>query len=587
MDNNKLGLKIVRINDGYTDLLEINGDQKWTKNVWDIRKNLENIDNLNGSSAVLMLISIDTGHILTIASLIEGRITDCISAWIHIPAAISVSGKELVELVESVKKEILANTRNDEKLRQLFSKEYELAPVTKMASGSVGEKCAYRYYGQKAKYTLAELLNDMYQSYYKNYKSIFLLDNSTNLRCTSGEDLSDQKVYSMMIVKSPGAFESFEPYIGGQPFVGQMYVVEGDIINIEWKRDNYLPIKTVCIAQSEIKYKYPKSDQYQKVIPYNIITVLDELNRNMQHYDLCINGQLIKKGESFIISENKLIRTKVKISANGYNDYEECIDLTNKRTINLTKKIYTYEFLLPIKNHNDYSIKIDYDVCIKTSPINGYESNNSILPLPDKNELHYQPFTKKHLVICLIIVALSLCVGICAGWFVKGFFTKSKIRELETEISLLKKEKPTQKNDNKSITKKESSKEDGKIKASEKKISAIEYLDNNEIWNRTEMEKFEDLKGLWDAMNERKFDDILKYRETLSSSKEFNNLVKCVENNKDKKGLGLYNTKTNDHDITIKRYINNLNNAKPDQNKGKSKDKENNVSENKNSQANW
>lgn len=46
MDNNKLGLKIVRINQGYTDLFEINGDQVWTKNVWDIRKDLENIDNL-------------------------------------------------------------------------------------------------------------------------------------------------------------------------------------------------------------------------------------------------------------------------------------------------------------------------------------------------------------------------------------------------------------------------------------------------------------------------------------------------------------------------------------------------------------
>ena len=91
MDNNKLGLKIVRINQGYTDLLEINGDQIWTKNVWDIRKDLENIDNLDGSSAVLMLTSIDTGHILTVASLIEGRITDCISAWMYVPASINIS----------------------------------------------------------------------------------------------------------------------------------------------------------------------------------------------------------------------------------------------------------------------------------------------------------------------------------------------------------------------------------------------------------------------------------------------------------------------------------------------------------------
>ena len=77
---------------------------------------------MDGSSAVLMLTSVDTGHILTVASLIEGRITDCISAWIYVPASIIIAGKELVEIVDAVKKEILANERNDERLTQLLSK---------------------------------------------------------------------------------------------------------------------------------------------------------------------------------------------------------------------------------------------------------------------------------------------------------------------------------------------------------------------------------------------------------------------------------------------------------------------------------
>ena len=163
-----------------------------------------------------MLTSIDTGHMLTVASLIEGRITDCISAWIHIPATISVSGKELVELVESAKKEILANERNDEKLRQLFSKEYELAPATKMAGGSVGEKCAYRYYGQKAKYTLAELLKDMCQSYYKNYKSIFLLDTSRKFDTTNIVIciLLGSKVYSALITRICNRYFIASIYMG-------------------------------------------------------------------------------------------------------------------------------------------------------------------------------------------------------------------------------------------------------------------------------------------------------------------------------------------------------------------------------------
>ena len=149
MDSNKLGVKIVRINQGYTDLLEINGDQKWTKNVWDIREDLKTIDNLDGSSAVLMLTSVDTGHILTIGTLIEGRPNDCISAWLYVPVSINISGKELVEIVDLVKKEILVNERNDERLTQLFSKIYESAPATKIMSKSTGKKCAFRYYLSK------------------------------------------------------------------------------------------------------------------------------------------------------------------------------------------------------------------------------------------------------------------------------------------------------------------------------------------------------------------------------------------------------------------------------------------------------
>ena len=288
MDNNKLGLKIVRINQGYTDLFEINGDQVWTKNVWDIRKDLENIDNLDGSSAVLMLTSVDTGHILTVASLIEGRITDCISAWIYVPASIIIAGKELVEIVDAVKKEILANERNDERLTQLLSKTYESAPASRITTKSNGEKCAYRYYGQKAKYTLAELLKDMCQSYYKNYKSIFLLDNSTSLRCLSGDNLSDHKVYSMVVIKSPGQVDSFVPYIGEQPFVGQMYAIEGDVINIEWRRDGYMPIHTSSTITPGAKYSLPTPNQYVRLLPYNYIKITDEWNQRVEDYELCV-----------------------------------------------------------------------------------------------------------------------------------------------------------------------------------------------------------------------------------------------------------------------------------------------------------
>lgn len=564
MDNNKLGLKIVRINQGYTDLFEINGDQVWTKNVWDIRKDLENIDNLDGSSAVLMLTSVDTGHILTVASLIEGRITDCISAWIYVPASINIAGKELVEIVDAVKKEILANERNDERLTQLLSKTYESAPASRITTKSNGEKCAYRYYGQKAKYTLAELLKDMCQSYYKNYKSIFLLDNSTSLRCLSGDNLSDHKVYSMVVIKSPGQVDSFVPYIGEQPFVGQMYAIEGDVINIEWRRDGYMPIHTSSTITPCAKYSLPTPNQYVRLLPYNYIKITDEWNQRVEDYELCVAKKQVNKGDDIQISESMLNNVWVEIYAEGYEPHSGHVNLMQPVHIKMTKEMYSYEFLLPLKNDEGYyPIKISGNRKVKSSPVKGYVTEDGYVTRNDKNYLRFKPFTRKFWITCLICSIIVLLLGVCGGYALNDFIGGKADNQ---EVSKLTKENTELKNRIKELEKRNynytpkgatNNNEDYSLDA------AVSYLDNNNKWNRTEMEKFDDLKGLWDALNERLFDDIIKYEAKLKQSVTFSEVLQAVKANKHKNFAKPY---SNDYDIRIhpeqgvsNGYINALN----------------------------
>ena len=564
MDNNKLGLKIVRINQGYTDLFEINGDQVWTKNVWDIRKDLENIDNLDGSSAVLMLTSVDTGHILTVASLIEGRITDCISAWIYVPASINIAGKELVEIVDAVKKEILANERNDERLTQLLSKTYESAPASRITTKSNGEKCAYRYYGQKAKYTLAELLKDMCQSYYKNYKSIFLLDNSTSLRCLSGDNLSDHKVYSMVVIKSPGQVDSFVPYIGEQPFVGQMYAIEGDVINIEWRRDGYMPIHTSSTITPGAKYSLPTPNQYVRLLPYNYIRITDEWNQRVEDYELYVAKKLVNKGADIPISESMLNNVWVEIYAEGYEPRSGHVNLMQPVHIKMTKEMYSYEFLLPLKNDEGYyPIKISGNRKVKSSPVKGYVTEDGYVRRNDKNYLRFKPFTRKFWITCIICSIIVLLLGVCGGYALNDFIGGKADNQ---EVSKLTKENTELKNRIKELEKRNynytpkgatNNNEDYSLDA------AVSYLDNNNKWNRTEMEKFDDLKGLWDALNERLFDDIIKYEAKLKQSVTFSEVLQAVKANKHKNFAKPY---SNDYDIRIhpeqgvsNGYINALN----------------------------
>lgn len=553
MDNNKLGLKIVRINQGYTDLFEINGDQIWTKNVWDIRKDLENIDNLDGSSAVLMLTSVDTGHILTVASLIEGRITDCISAWIYVPASINIAGKELVEIVDAVKKEILANERNDERLTQLLSKTYESAPASRITTKSNGEKCAFRYYGQGAKYTLSELLKDMCQSYYKSYKSVFLLDNSSKLKCLQGDNLSDQKVYSMVVVKSPGNIDSFVPYIGERPFVGQIYAIEGGTIDIEWRRDGYMPIHTKSTIASGAKYSVPTPNQYVRVLNYNYIKVVDEWSQRVTDYDLYVAKQRISKNEDIRISEATLNNVWVEIHAEGFEPISGHLNLTQPVQLKLVKETYAYEFLLPLKNEEGYyPIKISGNRKMKNSPVKGYVTENGYVTRNDKNYLRFKPFTRKFWITCLICSIIVLLLGICGGYALNDFIGGKADNQ---EVGKLTKENDDLKSRIKELEKRNYNyAPKGSESNSDEKLvdAAISYIDHNNVWNRTEMEKHEPLKGLWDAMNERRFDDILAYENVLGKSAIFKELVAAITKNRHKPFSGNFNTNPNDFDITIK-----------------------------------
>lgn len=552
MDNNKLGLKIVRINQGYTDLFEINGDQVWTKNVWDIRKDLENIDNLDGSSAVLMLTSVDTGHILTVASLIEGRITDCISAWIYVPASINIAGKELVEIVDAVKKEILANERNDERLTQLLSKSYESAPATRITTKSNGDKCAYRYYGQGAKYTLSELLKDMCQSYYKNYKSIFLLDNASKLRCLIGDNLSEQKVYSMIVVKSPGKIDSFVPYIGKQVFSNDIYAIEGDNITVEWKLNGFKTIvKTFSVAKG-VECPIPTRNEYMMIIESNTIQVRDENSgAEISDYNLRINGCNISNGQRFAISIDIVAQSKVEIYADGYEEIAKIYDLRRQHIVHLKKKRFAYNFVLLSKNHKEIHIEYPTKGFLEESPIEGYRPYRGKLDPYRENWLEYRPFTKAIKITLSIIIAVVLFIGVGAGWYLADYLHKKEISDYKKQISTLTYDLNNAKNNKPAEKRQESQKPE-----SPNWELVVEYLDKNAKWERSAMEKFAAIQGLWDALNYRKFENILQYEEDLKTSKTFSKLVKAIKTNQ--KSFSAPYCDEGDTEITISTYMSKL-----------------------------
>ena len=61
---------------------------------------------------------------------------------------------------------------------------------------------------------------------------------------------------------------------------------------------------------------------------------------------------------------------------------------------------------------------------------------------------------------------------------------------------------------------------------------AIMYLDNHEIWEKSEMEKYDDLKGLYEAMNEFKYEAVIYKFSQLGNSIAYRKLRDFCKKNK-------------------------------------------------------
>ncbi len=596
MITNKLGLKIVRTSQGYGDGLEVNGEQEWTKNVRDVREDLKYIENLHGDESVLMLTCVDGGNLLTIASLIDGRITDCISAWIYIPSELIVPGKNLVDVIEITRNQILAVERNDELLKNKFDKTYEIAPAKRISQRAVGNKYAYRYYGGKGRdYQLWELLNEIHQPYYQHYKSVFLIEKSSQLSCSTGDDLSEEILYTSILANVPNKVNGFEPYINGNVFNSPMYVSKGENIEIIWKKDGYESIKTISKATKEdFIYEEPTVNQYMRLIPFETIKVVDERNRPIEQYSLRINHRVVEPGGFASVNEAALDNVRIDVNANGYEpkggpanfkQHGSCI-------VKLVKTSFEYKLAIPLKNEDGYIglETITTNHILEKSPIAGYEPDKGHFSRHNTTYLRYAPYNKAFWIKTAIVLLVVLICGISLGAWMWNQISSTEVSSLKAENSQLRTEIDGLRS--KGGRHYEPQKEEEKVSSQGSDVyEAIQYLDDNNVWNRTKMEAFPDIKGLWDAMNKYDFNFILALEEKLGQSETFMDIVNAIKL-KEKTFTGSYNNE-GDFNITIHQagntpgYVKTISAPKVSGQSDASSNKSNKNKNNKNDQNNW
>lgn len=588
---NALGI-IVELN--CEEVMSYNSNSQWVKLTGEVTEIKRIQKQANQEWLVMLLQKIDCGHIIRTFCSNAGR-NDYMSASIYVPWNIVISGKELAKIIDVTKTELLNWNKETSKakLEKIFSETYEVLDVQQSPMELSSNKIAYRFYGEM--YQLYELLDNLNQPYYSLYKFIFLIDKESNIQCNAGDDLTEESLISSIIINPPQICNAFEPYIGNELFSKPIRKYEGSSLCVSWRRKGYKTIeKTTKISDANVVLEVPGKSDIKKLVPYDTIIVKDKKGNRIDQYTLMINKETILPNQNAEIVEESISNVEVIVSANGYEQHRANKDLRNSCEVKLEKIKKTYRFIIHT-THITKCKKIEFetekDLC--ESPIEGYKTTNGKVYPDYDNQLVYQPFTKKHMMILLILVLLSLCVGGCAGWFVKSYFSKSDTKNNNTEITSLKNELLTLKKELENKEKEISGlKNDLKNKpnvnsnhnsndvtsnpssVTKPEVSVIDYLDNNKKWNRNEMEKYPETKGLWDAMNERRFGDILKYRDNLNDSKNFIKIFKCVENNRHKTGLGKYNTTDSDFDITIETYMRKLDGAPEPK-------KENKVKENK------
>lgn len=543
----QLGLKIEYSFEGLNELLSINATDKWSKYTGEISE-IKNIKRPKGEDwTAIFLYHTNIGCILRVACSNSGR-NDYMVASIYIPKDVIIPGKKLSDLLTKITKELFAGAKNKDLFQTLFSQEYECDTTVQNVNLVQGDKFGFRFYG--GYYELYEILDNLYQVYYKDYKCICLIKENSNLTCEKGEDLTKKELSPLFKIPSPEHKDGFVPYINGKVFDSPMYVSKGEIIEITWKKNDYEPIRIRTEVNEGFTYIEPTENQYRRLIPYEAVRVVDEWKQPIEEYKLSINQHAVNTGETIPVSEAALNNVRIDIYADGYDSKEEIVDFTKDKTkiIQLSKVTYEYKLAIPLDNKDSF-IELEPIIThkeLKKSPIKGYKPKKGRFIQKKITYLKYYPYNKFFWIQVAVVLSVVLILGVALGaWG----WNKYKTEELRIENSSLKSDIEQLKSKGGYNYDSENT-EENTIEQENDVAKVIEYLDNNNVWNREKMEGFSQIKGLWDAINTHDFGKILELENTLKDSKRFKNLISAIRDNKNKKFTTNYN-KDNDFDITI------------------------------------
>ncbi|MCM1139710.1 MAG: hypothetical protein NC453_14170 [Muribaculum sp.] len=572
---NKIGLQIKRVSGGAAPMLTINPGE-WTRKVVDIRDILKLYEITDESKFVTFMSFSETGTYITVLRPISGRDGDNTAAWIFIPNNIEVPGDDIIRLINDVKIELSKPTRDDIKLETAFRKEY---PMTESAAyiPSAAEKIYAKRQGPF--YPMKEILGTKrYQPYYNQYNAILIEDeDSMKVVDTKVEDISQKRLEETLVFCPPieqdlrgGITVRFDD-AHRTPFSSPVRRKLGDRINIVFEREGFQPIRHIDqVCENNQICNLPRPMNWKVSIGLNRfkVSAANDGKNLTDRASIYVNNQRLTFNKPIELEEKEARKANVRITASGYEDKVTTVDFLY--TPNVVEQLHRaereqeWEINLTDGSPAVMTIKSKYlTQHYHESPIKGYSAEG--------RRLEYTNFgvLKQRAIGFGIACALFILTGICMciyDWYDSHTFdwqfgwpplkvekirshSYSEVQNAQEIIPSSDAEVQAQSND--------ATQDD---EYSDEK--AIEYLDSNSAWVKSDMEKFPLLKGLFDDMNNfNTFRLYSHWGDKLSKSTRFTEVKKVAKKNSDnswdpRQGTHSPNyNKVNDYSIQVTGYV--------------------------------
>lgn len=444
----KLSFAITRTSKGQELVCSFNeevGNIKKIAEATDDRNFYKKLDYKEATESVIYCIShANDGCYFRILRYISGRVGDNIEAWIFVPSNLIVSSEQLNIVVGKVQEAVCAS-RLDElmtSLDEIFNREYKVRKVFPVVKESSSDRIAYREIPEEG---ISALLGDnLFQSYYYDYKKVLFLDTKTFLvKDYAYDNISNEPLTSWITIKKKPDQEDISVYVDDMELRSEMMIEQKGKYTVRYVKEYLNDIEKnislsdgISLPDGPLNFTYTLRKENFEVYDKD---EEDEKTSLLEESTITINGKKLKDVMLVSVSDLKAGKLEVLVSCEGYEELKQTlqfeIPINEPLIFNLIHKRYNIGFVITHRNlgySSDQDLNdVSFELSMKNkepekSPLFGYY----VCGKDKKDFYHLRPKWYVQLnKMTVSLIALFSIVLLIAGAIIRGYMDEYLFEE--------------------------------------------------------------------------------------------------------------------------------------------------------------